>query len=303
MSPKSPLDPRAGGRSAAGRLTSARARAREVPVRLTAARGRHASIDASFDLFERDRRMAASVLAGGIAYRLFFWLLPLALILGGVLGFSSGGSAEEIAGDAGLTGAAADTVADAAETAARGRWALLLIGTGGLLWTSTRSVLALRRVYALVWDLPPQRGGNPLKEALAFSGVVLVLLAIPTATARLREISPGSGLVVAVLAVVAFFGIWLLVSTWLPHGDVPLRALIPGAVLVAAAAQVIHLFILFYVGARLERASALYGGLGMAATFLFVLYVVGRLVVASAIVNAELWRRSQEDGTRVISPG
>jgi hypothetical protein len=49
----------------------------------------------------------------------------------------------------------------------------------------------------------------------------------------------------------------------------------------------------FYIAAKLERASALYGGLGMAATLLFVLYVVGRLVVSSALLNAELWRRSR----------
>jgi hypothetical protein len=79
-----------------------------VPARLTAARSRHASVDASFDLLERDRRLAASVLAGGIAFRLFLWLLPLALILGGALGFTSSGSSKEIAQEAGLTATAAD---------------------------------------------------------------------------------------------------------------------------------------------------------------------------------------------------
>jgi uncharacterized BrkB/YihY/UPF0761 family membrane protein len=275
-----------------------------VPARVAAARTRHTSVDASLNLYERDRRLAASVLAGGIAFRFFFWLLPLALIIGGVLGFSSGSSAEELGSDVGLTAAAADAVGEAVETAEKGRWALLLIGVGALLWTSSRSVLALRRVYALVWNVPPPRSGNPLKDALAFSGVCLTLLAIPTAAARLRDIAPGPGIGVALLAIGAFFGIWLWVSSRLPHRDAPLRGLVPGALLVAVAAQAVHLFTVFYVSAKLERASALYGGLGTAATFLFVLYVVGRLVVASAVLNAELWgRRAATADSQSISPG
>jgi uncharacterized BrkB/YihY/UPF0761 family membrane protein len=277
--------------SGKGRLESARAAARTVPARLTAARGRHSSVDASFDLVERDRRLAASVLAGGIAYRLFFWLLPVALILGGALGFVSSESAEGLADSFGLTANAADAVGEAVQATGRGRWALLLIGVGTLLWTSSRSVIALRRVFALVWDVPQPRGGSPVKDALAFSAVCAVLLAIPATTAWLREISPGPGILLALAAVGAFFGIWLLVSTWLPHADVPVRALVPGALLVAVGAQIVHLFTVFYVAVKLERSSALYGGLGAAATFLFVLYVVGRLIVAAPMLNAELWRR------------
>jgi uncharacterized BrkB/YihY/UPF0761 family membrane protein len=277
----------------AGRLDSVRARARDVPARLTAARSRHASVDMSFDLLERDRRLAASVLAGGIAFRLFLWLLPLALLLGGALGFTSSDSSKEIAQQLGLTATAANAVGESVQEAGEGRWALLLIGVCALLWTSSRSVLAVQRVYALVWGVPPSRAGNPLKEALAFSGACLVLLAIPSGAGRLRDLAAGPGILVALLAPAAFFGIWLWISASLPHDDAPLRALVPGALLAALGVQVIHVFAVFYIAAKLERASALYGGLGMAATLLFVLYVVGRLVVSSALLNAELWRRSR----------
>jgi uncharacterized BrkB/YihY/UPF0761 family membrane protein len=290
-STKTPSQPTAEDGRGTGRIESVRERAREVPIRLNAARSQHSSVDACFELFERDRRLASSVLAGGIAFRLFFWLLPFALVLGGVLGFSSSGSADEAAQHLGLTGTAANAIAESVQAADKGRWALLLIGGGALLWTSSWSVVALRRVYALIWNVPPPRSANPLKAALAFSGVLILLLAIPTGAARLRDISPGPGLVVVLLAVGAFFGIWLWVSTWLPHGDAPLTALIPGALLAAVGAQFVHLFTVLYIAAKLERASALYGGLGLAATFLFVLYIAGRLVISSAVVNAELWRR------------
>ncbi|HEX2506319.1 MAG TPA: YhjD/YihY/BrkB family envelope integrity protein [Gaiellaceae bacterium] len=276
-----------------GRRASLRARAREVPARLVEARGRHASVDTSFQIFERDQRIAASVLAGGIAYRLFFWSLPVALIAGGVLGFTSPGTAEEIAEDAGLTGAAVDAVGESAADANRARWALLLIGVSGLVWTSTRSVLALRRVYSLIWNVPPVRSKNPLTETLAFSGTCLLLLAVPAAADRLRDAYEGPGLAVTFLSMGAFFGIWLWVSLQLPHADAPPRALIPGAAVFALAAQAMHLFIAFYLADKLERSSALYGGLGLAATSLFFLYLVGRLVVSAAILNAELWRGAE----------
>jgi uncharacterized BrkB/YihY/UPF0761 family membrane protein len=305
-----PLRREGAGGASVGRLAAARARAREIPQRLNVARGRHPSLDTSYRLFERDRRLAASVLAGGIAFRLFLWLLPLALIIGGVLGFTSSEAAQDLADDLGLTAAAADAVGESVEDAGRGRWALLVIGLAGLIWTSSRTVLALRRVYALVWNVSPMKAKNPLVDALVFTGICVLLLSLAPAAGALRELAPGPGLAVTLLTVVAFFGIWLWVSTLLPHGDAPLRALVPGAVAVAVSFQLIHLFSAFYVAGKLERSSALYGGLGLAATFLFVLYIVGRVVVGSAMVNAELWKRRGpplthlgERGSRVKSRG
>jgi uncharacterized BrkB/YihY/UPF0761 family membrane protein len=274
------------------RIETMQARAKVAQLRLDEARRHHRSIDTAFCYWEEDRRLAASVLAGGISFRLFFWLLPFALILGGALGFASSESATEAAKTLGLTAAAAASIADSVEDTGRGRWALLLIGTGALLWTSSWSVIALRRVHALIWGVPPTKSGtNPLVSALAFSGVVIALLATPAGAARLRDVSPDAGLLVQLLAIGVFFAVWLWASAQLPHGDAPLRALVPGALLAAVAAQFVHLFSVLYVAVRLDRASDLYGGLGLAATALFILYVVGRVVIGSAVLNAELWRR------------
>ncbi len=289
-SPPSPTPPETHGKHR--RVEAMRARAKERQARLDVARGRHGSIDTAFCFWEEDRRLAASVLAGGISFRLFFWLLPFALILGGVLGFASNESAREAVRTTGLTAAAASSIADSVEDAGRGKWALLIIGTAALLWTSSWSVIALRRVHALIWGVGSTKSTtNPLVGALAFSGVLISLLAIPLAAARLRDFSDLGGLFVQLLAVAAFFAVWLWASARLPHGDAPLRALVPGALLAAVAAQFVHLFSVLYVAARLERASELYGGLGLAATALFIRYVVGRVVVGSAVLNAELWRR------------
>jgi uncharacterized BrkB/YihY/UPF0761 family membrane protein len=280
----------------------ARARARQLEAWVLENRPRHASIDASFQIAERDQRIAASVLAGGIAFRLFLWLLPLALILGGVIGFVPR-AAKDAAEEVGLTEAAVDSVATAAEQAESGRWVLLLVGAWLLLWTGYTSVRALRLVHALAWGMRPPRGGSPLKASLVFSGACLLLLAVPGIAAWLREASGGVGLATTLLSIAAFFAVWLWGSWQLPHRDAPWRALVPGAIFFAVGVQAMHLFIALYVAHKLERASALYGGLGLAATFLFVLYLGGRLIVASAILNSTLWERKQAElGLEVGAP-
>src|SRR5262245_10431051 len=74
-----------------GRVKSAiawgRTTAQRLADRAVRERKHHTSVDVGFRTFERQRRVAAMVLAGGIAYRIFFWLLALSVVLAGVLGF------------------------------------------------------------------------------------------------------------------------------------------------------------------------------------------------------------------------
>jgi len=58
--------------------------------------------------------------------------------------------------------------------------------------------------------------------------------------------------------------------------------------LVAAGAQALHLFTTLFLGPRLTNATELYGALGIATTILFWFYLVGRLVLAGAMLNASL---------------
>ena len=42
----------------------------------------------ALDALDRERVAGGSLLAGGLAYRLFFWLVPLSLVFAAVLSFS-----------------------------------------------------------------------------------------------------------------------------------------------------------------------------------------------------------------------
>jgi uncharacterized BrkB/YihY/UPF0761 family membrane protein len=64
--------------------------------------------------------------------------------------------------------------------------------------------------------------------------------------------------------------------------------------LFAVGLAVLHFATVFYLAPKLARAPALYGSLGTAATLLVWLFIGSRIVVASAFLNATLWRRNGE---------
>jgi uncharacterized BrkB/YihY/UPF0761 family membrane protein len=93
---------------------------------------------------------------------------------------------------------------------------------------------------------------------------------------------------------------WWLVSYFLPHGDAPPQALIPGAILFAVGVGALRVATVYYFARKVTSASSWYGELGGAAVLLAWLYLVGRLIVASAFLNASLWNRRK---ARVIPAG
>ena len=61
----------------------------------------------------------------------------------------------------------------------------------------------------------------------------------------------------------------------------------------------LHALTVFYAAGRVSKASQTYGALGVALVTLGWLYLVARLIVGSAMLNATLWERrtaSQLDG-------
>jgi uncharacterized BrkB/YihY/UPF0761 family membrane protein len=80
---------------------------------------------------------------------------------------------------------------------------------------------------------------------------------------------------------------------------VPWYALLPGAALLAVGLELLALLGTYFIAPRIESSQRAYGALGIAATLLFGLYVIARLVVASAILNATVWERrpvAEDDG-------
>ena len=113
--------------------------------------------------FERQRLEAAALIAGGLAYRLFFWLVPLGLVLAAVLSFwidEDRVAVADAAHDFGMGAAATRAAMDAIAQESYPRWYLLVAGVVLLIWFSMGVVRALVIAHSLAWKIRPERVRN-----------------------------------------------------------------------------------------------------------------------------------------------
>jgi hypothetical protein len=71
---------------------SLRARGERLAERAQSERQLHKSVDATFQMVDRDLELGGGIIAGALAYRLFIWLLPLALVAVAGLGIAADAS-------------------------------------------------------------------------------------------------------------------------------------------------------------------------------------------------------------------
>jgi len=105
-------------------------------------------------------------------------------------------------------------------------------------------------------------------------------------SSRLRRLSPRVAGVAAVAA-----GIAAVVLLW-PGGSGN-NSILGRAAAALGDDAVLHLVGEFYLAGKISSASETYGALGAAAAIIAWLYLFGRLLVASAMLNATLWERHQ----------
>lgn len=278
---------------AGGRIASARHRAEVASAaareRIEDARVRFPLVQRAFDVIDRDAERLGGLLAGALAYRLFLWLLPFALFTVGLLGAITSvddGTPDQVSEDFGLHGSLAEAVADGAR--ARGWWIAIVIGLFATLWAGVAAEKTIRISHAWAWGLPREKAGSPVRATLGFTGIVLALIAVTMVAARLREAVPGIGIAATLLVGVLYFVTWMFIQVRLPHRPGHWTQLVPGALLVAVGVEGLHLFTAWYLVGRAERAESTYGAIGVALVILLWLYVVARLVVGAAVLNAEL---------------
>jgi uncharacterized BrkB/YihY/UPF0761 family membrane protein len=274
--------------------SSPRPRLGTIQQRLEAFQARMPGATTARGMFQRDRRHAGSVLAAGLAFRLFLMLLPFYLLGAAALGFLAGGrvQAASAAGRTlGLGGAVLKVVNDSAAQAYEGRWLLLLSGLVLLAYTANSACRALRLVHVVAWQDRIERAGA-LTTVLTALLVVALLLWLAVETVLVSRF-PNAWPVIGVLLITVLGGTWLLVSMLLPHGGAPWRVLLPGAAVVAIGLGTMHLAGSYYIPRKLSNSSQLYGALGIAATVMTWLFLACRLIVAAAVLNAMLWERGR----------
>jgi uncharacterized BrkB/YihY/UPF0761 family membrane protein len=242
----------------------------------------------------RELRYGGGLLAGGLAYRLFLWLVPLGLVGAVALSFwidADETSVEQAAEEFGIGAAAIASAENAVEASPTNRIVLLVIGLVLLAWCSVFFVKALQMAYALAWEVERPRMRKPLHAAGVFNGTAIGAAGGAVVLTWLRE-AFGLGALAGVIGTLALTtGLALLVMRLLPSRAERWQDLLPGALLLSVGTQLVHVAVVFYFAPKLERSSELYGVLGVSAVLLVWLYVLARLATGAAFLNATIWER------------
>lgn len=250
-----------------------------------------------FEALEREAAAGGDLLAGGVAYRLFFWLVAFGLLLAAIASFWVTGdesSARHAATSFGLAGAAAQSALGAIQNGSRAEWYFAGAGTVLILYFGISAERALNVAYRLAWAQgAASRRISPLMRSVIFTGLASVGFALSVGTRWITRHGGDGRLVlglIAYLAIEIVFVAWVM--TLMPHANATYRALLPGAAVVAIGIELMHILVVLYLAPRLSRSPSLYGALGGATVVMLWLYLIARLFVLAAFFNATLWDRA-----------
>jgi uncharacterized BrkB/YihY/UPF0761 family membrane protein len=274
-------------------------RARRARTHLEEQRGRSAAIDAAFRTIERDAEAGGGVLAAAVGFRIFCFLIPYVFVLVSGFGLATDAASESptaVARDAGIGGLTARAIKGAANLSFGERLATLVVGAIALVWAARGLWKTLRITHALIWRVGGRRGGQATRPSLGLIVVLTGAFAVSVLLRDLRDWSFAVGLVATIASFVLPVAVYLYASLTLPHDEeAPWWAMLPGAVLVGIGTLLLHLVTVFWIAREVEHKSDTYGAIGVSLALLLWAYLLGRVIVAAASLNAALWRRNRQE--------
>jgi len=269
-----------------------RQRSAALQAEAVAMRRRVPPVDMAWTTFEHDRTVSGNLIAGAVAFRLFVYLLPLYLLVllaTGVVFSIDESAPRDLSEKAGVSSYLAGTIADASERSNQSIWILAPVTLYALASAGLAAHRTVATGHARAWEIPVPKA-RALVAVPAFLLFTIACITVSFASARLREdiFSPLVGLGSAA----AYFALALVAQRALPRAPgTTLRDLVPGALLVAVGTVGLYWFNVLYLNKKVQSASEAYGALGIAATGLLWLYLIGRVLIAAPVLNATLWKR------------
>jgi uncharacterized BrkB/YihY/UPF0761 family membrane protein len=272
-----------------------RERASQGQTRLNSLIAKHQDrplLDFLLRLYQRDRESAATIVGSALAYRLFLFVLPLTLFVVGVLGFVDQWiDAADIENATGLTGTLAEQIETAMSQPNSTRWVATIVGLVGMAWTGRSLSKVMVTASCLAWRMEVTTKAS-VRVIGSVVGLVAGIAIVATVMNRVRrEFGVGvAGL--SFMAVFVIYGLaWLVLSMLLPRKTNDPSALLPGAVVVGAVLTVMQAISQLYVPDKVQRASQLYGAIGLTLVFLGWFFFLGRAMVFGMGLNAVIYER------------
>jgi membrane protein len=248
------------------------------------------------DVHERVGEVNGGSVSSSVTLTFFVSLFPLALAAIAIVGFLAAGDAdvtERIIDALSLTGAAADLVTDAIETASDSRRAASIVGFVGLLWAGLGVTNAVALAVRAPWQLKAEGVVGRAKGIMWLLGSVLLGAAAAGLGWLLNVLPDVARPLVSVLVVLLGLlveGSFFLWTFWaLGDHRVPLRALLPGSIIGAIGLEILKIGATVYLPRLVAGSSALYGPLGVVLAILAWFALFARLVVYASATNTVLY--------------
>ena len=274
------------------RFTAWVERARALKGWVEEARGHSAALDATFETIERDSRIGGGMLAGALSYRLFVFALPLSFFLIAGLGLVAEGLGVQpnvVVNSVGFAGTVTREVESSAKEASN--WWVALTSFFVLVYVTRVLLRAVAIVHALAWEGSAAAVKVSSRQLGIFGAAVFAQLALVSGVGAVSHQTAAGGLLALVALVAALAGLWVVVSLQLPHSDARWTGLIPGSLFYAIGIVGVQIFNIAVLDELLKSKSTTYGALGIAATLLLGFFLMGRVIVGAAALNATLHAR------------
>jgi membrane protein len=272
--------------SAAARLSKAEAWAAETHQRRSA-------WDAALALRARDESAFASVLGSAIALRLFLFSVALVVALMSGLSLVLGrAGVDSLVSGVGLAGEMAEEVSRSTGASA-GRDLGVLLSSLFVALSAGRSLTkVLTACSAGAWQLPAAEARASVRVVARVTALVALVVIAASGLNRLRD-QFGIAVATSSLALnVAMLGIgWFFVTLSLPRPTRDPGAMLPGAALFAVVLTLVQWFMHFYLPFRIEASSQTMGSLSVTVASLGYLFVIGRLMAGTVVLNAVVFEQ------------
>jgi membrane protein len=244
-----------------------------------------------------------------IAYRAFFSLFPLLLLLTTVLGYLLGD-------DPGLRREVVDSTLAQFPVigeqlrggSLQGNGLALAVGIVGSLLAGLGVVLETERTFDRVWGVPDDDRGGFLGSRLRATGLLLVLgglAVVSTVVSGLvaggsHLLGPAWGILLATaLNLVVFAAVFRLLTA----AEAGFRDLLPGIVIAAAGWELLQLLGGWYVSHQVRNATPVYGTFALVIGLLAWIHLGATFVVLGAEANVVRARRLWPRGLLSEEPG
>jgi uncharacterized BrkB/YihY/UPF0761 family membrane protein len=245
------------------------------------------------------------VLAGHLAFRTFTFLLPVAFVIVAIAGVAvgSGHDPGSTAQDQLKLGQAlGESLRTAGSDTSSTPVQVGLVALSGLVLGSLGLLSGLHYVFREAWQIQDRKLESKVTKLLRFTVGFILLMVLLLGASALRN----SGFLWGVASVIGmsaiFFVAFLGLSLIMPRRCHEWYWLIPGALVGAVAFIGLQAFANFYIPNHLSSLSRTYGTLAIAVVLISYLFLIGQVVVASAVASAVWfdWRHDEPadgDGT------